>query len=107
MDTRKFKRVKSDIVAWFEVMDTNETVFGRPKVGDVSAGGIRLEMSECRKEGDLMKLKFNLPGSDNEINAIGKVQWCHELESGVFDLGIEFVEIASCDMDAINNYAGD
>ena len=103
MEQREFVRIKSDFVVWYQTIDEDDFSFGKPLSKDVSAGGILLVMEEGERVGTLLSMKFKIPDYEKEIKAEGRVIRLKKLESGKFDVGIEFLEIAKEDMQAITN----
>ena len=105
MEKRQFLRIKSDFCIWYQTIDEDDVSFGRPQTKNISAGGILLEMEEGERVGATIMMKFQLPGYENEINAKGKIVRVTRIEAQRFEIGIEFIEIAPEDMQAINSLA--
>ena len=104
MDDRKFVRIKSKFNVWYQTIDEEDISFGKPSSKDISAGGILLEMEEPPESvGTLLMIKFDIPDYDKKIQAKGRVVRTKKLESGSFDVGIQFTDISEEDMTAINN----
>ena len=104
MDDRKFIRIKSDFNVWYQTIDEEDISFGKPSSKDISAGGILLEMDEPPESvGTPLLIKFNIPDYDKKIQAKGRIVRTRKLESGNFDVGIQFTDISEEDMSAIND----
>lgn len=107
MEKRKFVRVASRFMVWYQTIDENELSFGKPMSKNISAGGILLEMEEPLKVGTFLSLKFKLPDSPREILVKGKVVRMQRLESGKMDTGIEFSSIEGEDMEMLEKMASE
>ena len=105
MNQRKFIRIRSDFVVWYQTIDEDDLSFGRPQAVDISAGGILLEMDEGERIGTLLSMKFKIPNYEKEIKAEGRVVRLKRLETNKFEIGIEFLKISDEDIQAINSLA--
>lgn len=75
---------------------------GEGKILDISMGGIGMEVRQIFVPGDLMRIKFRLPGNDApEVDFWGIVR---SVSGNI--LGIKYEEIANSDIEAINHYMG-
>ncbi|MDD5067362.1 MAG: PilZ domain-containing protein [bacterium] len=101
MEKRKFIRIDSQFIVWYQTIDEDELSFGRPQSKNISAGGILLELDESLKAGTCISLKFKLPNMDREVLAQGRVVRQQRLGSGKIDTGIEFTTISGEDEDLI------
>ncbi|MBN1897286.1 MAG: PilZ domain-containing protein [Spirochaetes bacterium] len=104
-EKRKYIRLPGDFPVWYQTIQEDDISFGKPPSKNISAGGICLQMEEGEPVGTRIHLKFNIPGYEKKIEAKGKVVWMKRVETGKFELGIEFYEINQEDMDAINQLA--
>ena len=69
---------------------------------DMSAGGVQLTTSRFLAKDSQVVVLFSPPGTGRQLRAVARVGWTRERPmGGVFDCGLEFVEISSQDRDAI------
>jgi len=57
---------------------------------NVSDSGLRFQTDEQLQTGCVVAAEFNLPGSESEVVAVGKVVWCRPSDQAGFDVGMEF-----------------
>jgi CheY-like chemotaxis protein len=69
---------------------------------DISQGGMSLKLSRRAKESDSMRVKFTLPGSDDDIECAAELAW----DSGGAQAGIRFVNLASEQRDRLKAWLG-
>ncbi len=86
---RKYPRIPSDQLVSF-------TPFaGAPSLGDagdVSLGGIRINVVGCKlRKADLLLINFNV--GEQTIEAVGRVVWIREMDDITAEVGLEFVRI--------------
>jgi hypothetical protein len=59
---------------------------------DISQGGMCLMTKKRMNSGDLLQLKFDLPGDQPEhIEVVGKACWVREKGDGFYLIGIKFL----------------
>jgi CRP/FNR family transcriptional regulator len=82
--------------------------FFRAYIGNLGTGGLFIKTTQTVPAGTILNLEFNLPDSDNLIQARGRVIWarskeeCDETKQP--GLGIQFVEMGSEDANLLNNF---
>lgn len=96
-DRRLFQRIENTVSVKYK------TRKGGPKdvslVKDISAGGIRLSLSEELEPGTVVDLEITIPNDPNPFRAVGEVVWTQDISiSGdsvgrYYDTGIKFTEI--------------
>lgn len=70
---------------------------------DINEGGLFIETEKPRPTGTEVALRFNLPGSKESLQTIGRVVWVRSASSGVpAGMGIEFDDLTTEDRDCIN-----
>lgn len=70
---------------------------------DINEGGLFIETEKPRPTGTEVALRFNLPGSKESLQTIGRVVWVRSASSGVpAGMGIEFDDLTTEDRDRIN-----
>ena len=86
MQARKFTRYPTDTSISF-VLDN---MIGEHQLylKDASQGGLCFNARGCIQLGTHLDIK--MPVSDEELNAGGKITWCHPSDNGQCQLGIEF-----------------
>lgn len=65
---------------------------------DVSSGGMFLSCAPSAEKGELLRLKFNLPGEDKPIQVDGRIAWVNSEEQIIkpnypHGYGVEFIDI--------------
>ncbi len=88
-DRRKYARILSDQLVSFAPFG------GAPSLGDagdVSMGGIRLNIVGCElRKGDLLLVNFNI--GEQTIESVGRLVWLKQMDDLTADVGFEFVRI--------------
>ena len=111
-ERRRFVRVAyTTVVKWGKVASSSKSVSVIPDVSkDISAGGIRLLLSEILKVGDELELEFILPPY-RVFNVRGTVRWANTIELisdegkvTMYYTGVEFSTISDEDKDFINQF---
>ena len=102
-DRRKYQRIATDQVISFAPVETRD-LLGVSR--NLSMGGIRFEAVGCEIEfGDVLRVTFNV--GDHTVVAVGKVAWSTELDPLTTDVGLEFIEIDSSAIGALEEFAED
>ncbi len=69
---------------------------------DISQGGMSLKLSRRAKESEPMRVKFTLPGSDDNFECAAELAW----DSGGAQAGIRFVNLPSEQRDRLKAWLG-
>jgi c-di-GMP-binding flagellar brake protein YcgR len=95
VERRKYVRLRAPLILTYTAPDSGTVYTTVTK--DISADGLRFETKDITlKEGAIIELKLNLPGTPNPVHAQGKIIWKRKLsleDDAPFDAGIEFVSI--------------
>ncbi|HXM22050.1 MAG TPA: PilZ domain-containing protein [Terriglobales bacterium] len=67
---------------------------------DISQGGMSLQLSRCAQSAGPMRIKFNLPGTDDSIECAAEVAW----EGGGPQAGIRFVHLPPEQRDQLESW---
>jgi CRP/FNR family cyclic AMP-dependent transcriptional regulator len=82
--------------------------FFKAYIGNLGTGGLFIKTTQTVPAGTILNLEFNLPDSENLIQARGRVVWARSKEESDErkppGLGIQFVEMGSDDTNLLNNY---
>lgn len=100
-EKRKFRRVPMDAHIEGEAGNVAYTAEAR----NISAGGMLIRTTHTLREGEAIRLRFELPGTGTKLAISGVVQ---HVSPGAY-MGIRFTEISPQDSKLINDYvdAGD
>lgn len=102
---RKFLRLPVDIVPdIFHVIGELDIMLNNTAIiKNLSVSGMAMETNVFIKKNKKVSLKFNLPGSEKQIDVIGQVVWVgkdfHEIV-----MGIHFIKIKKDDSSFINEF---
>lgn len=66
--------------------------FANAYADDISSGGMRLNVNQALKTGEVLKLRFQLQGRHELLSVQGVVRWCEPREHG-FAVGLEFQQL--------------
>ena len=94
-DRREYPRVP---------LDVEVTVLSVGRSRNISVGGVCIVFLERYERGTVLDLSFRLPHTDRPLRVGGRIAWVDEFSLGgevAYDTGIEFVEIAPEDVEAI------
>ncbi len=71
---------------------------------DINEGGLFIETEKPRPTGTEVAMRFNLPGTDEPLQTIGRVVWVRsETNEEPAGMGIEFDELSEEDRGRIND----
>lgn len=108
IERRNFYRLPVEIKVKFKPLDSMiDTVGLKPaKSKDLSTGGILFHSSvKITPDTTLqMKLDFTRGKSKYDLAAIGQVVRCDKLKSGLFTVGVKFLEIYPDDLNLLKGY---
>ena len=107
VEKRKFPRLQLNVKVKYEVLKGSPLRAEENLSKNVSAGGIRLMVSEKIDIGALLRLKLSLHGEVNFIIVKGTVVWTEEFsvnEYKAYDCGIEFVDVSPLNQENISRY---
>jgi CRP/FNR family cyclic AMP-dependent transcriptional regulator len=102
------RRTEERISAKIRITFKKAGDFFKAYIGNLSPGGLFIKTNHAVPAGTILGLEFNLPDSDNLIQAKGKVVWARSKEESDErkppGLGIQFIEMSSEDTNLLNNY---
>jgi len=98
-ERRKATRIEVDVLV-------NYTKTVKASTKDINENGIRIKTDESFRIREYLTLTFSLPEKP-EIRAYAKVIWCHKMDSGLYETGLEFWDIRKADRDILQKYVED
>ena len=99
-ERRRFGR--SDLLVRVEYSTIDEIFLEFTR--DINEGGLFIETEKPRPTGTEVAMRFNLPGTDEPLQTIGRVVWVRSASDQVAaGMGIEFDDLTSEDRDRINS----
>lgn len=108
IEKRRFPRLTVSIKIEYKLFEDKSAPFLVTSTKDISAGGLCLRVFDQFEVGNILQLRFTLPGLPRFIFAKGRVVWIKELgrlgKGKAFELGIEFIEIKEEDKKQIGEY---
>lgn len=88
-DRRKYPRIDTEQLISFAPVEAHDRLAVSK---NLSVGGICVEVVGCEISlGDTLRLTFNV--QDETIVAVGRVNWCTDVDAFTQEIGIEFIEI--------------
>jgi CheY-like chemotaxis protein len=97
-------RKSARMTAFFSIMAGGDSREMLGRAYEIGEGGMGLEVARPYGMGEVLKLRFRLPGDRADICATGMVRWVAPRGSEVFGMGIEFVEIGPESQKRLNTY---
>lgn len=98
-ERRRFNRTDLLVRIEYSTVDEIFSEFTR----DINEGGLFIETEKPRPTGTEVAMRFNLPGSDDPLQTMGRVAWVrNSTEGGPAGMGIEFDELSQEDRMRIN-----
>jgi len=98
-ERRRGPRVEASFHVSYSVLNVEESpetsLTGTAK--NVSKYGMCLRTDRILSPGHVVSVEFLLPGSENELLAVGKVIWSGQSPNGGFDIAVEFSWIEQLD----------
>lgn len=106
-DRRSSSRVDTgNLVIHSEVgQDAKSQVLGMAVTLDLNEFGLRIQTTERFEPGD--RFRFSVALKDHIIAATGRVVHLAQVLNGSWEVGIEFLQISSEDIDLIRRYCSD
>ena len=88
-ERRKYPRIATEQLISFAPIEAGDRLAVSK---NLSAGGICFEVVGCEIAlGEVLRLTFNV--QDETIVAVGRVNWCTDIDAFTQEVGIEFIEI--------------
>lgn len=91
-ERRRSPRAEVTFPVKYRIMDqsgtTQATVSGRAM--NVSGSGLRFHTDQPVEIGSTLAAEFQIPASQSEIVAVGRVIWSRPADEGGFEVGLEF-----------------
>ncbi|MDP6977869.1 MAG: TIGR02266 family protein [Myxococcota bacterium] len=98
-ERRRFDRSELLVRVEYSTVDEIFSEFTR----DINEGGLFIETEKPRPTGTEVAMRFNLPGSDEPLQTIGRVVWVRSASNEEpAGMGIEFDELSEEDRGRIN-----
>ena len=98
-ERRRFNRTDLLVQVEYSTIDEIFSEFTR----DINEGGLFIETEKPRPTGTEVALRFNLPGSAEPLQTVGRVVWVRSASSQIpAGMGIEFDDLSKEDRDRIN-----
>lgn len=99
MERRRFNRTDLLVRIEYSTIDEIFSEFTR----DINEGGLFIETEKPRPTGTEVAMRFNLPGSDDPLQTVGRVAWVRSAGTDApAGMGIEFDELSQDDRTRIN-----
>jgi PilZ domain len=100
-DRRKYPRIHTDQLISFAPIESGDRLAVSK---NLSVGGICFEVVGCEINlGEVLRLTFNV--QDETIVAVGRVNWCTDIDAFTQEVGLEFIEIDPFALEAIERNA--
>ncbi len=97
-NTRRFVRLPASWpVKYQPELDAGAPAQQVAHTGDVSAGGIALNVREMLPVGTRIHLEVHVPPLGRSLRAIGQVMRCSPARGGGFEIGVQFDQIDKTD----------
>lgn len=88
-ERRKYPRIDTEQLISFAPLSASDRLAVSK---NLSVGGICFEVVGCEIAlGEVLRLTFNV--QDETIVAVGRVNWCTDVDAFTQEVGIEFIEI--------------
>jgi len=98
-ERRRFNRTELLVRIEYSTIDEMFSEFTR----DINEGGLFIETEKPRPTGTEVAMRFNLPGSGEPLQTVGRVAWVRSAtDDGPAGMGIEFEELSDDDRVRIN-----
>ncbi|MFT5441518.1 MAG: hypothetical protein ACI8W3_000559 [Myxococcota bacterium] len=100
VEQRRFDRTELLVRVEYSTVDEIFSEFTR----DINEGGLFIETEKPRPTGTEVAMRFNLPGSPEPLQTVGRVVWVRSASNDMpAGMGIEFDELTDEDRVRINN----
>ena len=109
-ERRKSPRASCGAEVEYVIMDHARSTTFTTGSKNVGSGGICIIVFEQLEVGDVLGLKFSIPGLSTSILAKGVVIWTNEFSVGdqktdsAYNVGIKFLNLNNVDRDKIQKY---
>ncbi len=102
-DRRKYPRIQTDqLISFAPIESCDRLAVGK----NLSVGGICFEVVGCEiGHGEVLRITFNV--QDETIVAVGRVNWCTDLDAFTQEIGLEFIDIDPFALEAIERSSED
>lgn len=99
IERRRFNRTDLLVRIEYSTIDEIFSEFTR----DINEGGLFIETETPRAAGTEVAMRFNLPGSNDPLQTVGRVAWVRSATTDApAGMGIEFDELSEDDRTRIN-----
>lgn len=109
-ERRKFFRFRRTLDAVYRI-EKKPHIRTYCRTADISEGGLRLVLDAKLSPGEIVDLLMEIPGTDRETEAEGKVVWCNESPDQddpagkrLFHIGIQFCRITGRSAKVLGDY---
>lgn len=100
-ERRKYPRIHTDQLISFAPIESGDRLAVSK---NLSVGGICFEVVGCEIAlGEVLRLTFNV--QDETIIAVGRVNWCTDVDAFTQEVGLEFIEIDPLALESIERNA--
>jgi c-di-GMP-binding flagellar brake protein YcgR len=109
-EKRRFPRLSLNTEVNYTVLSHEEAELFTTGSRNISSGGICIIAFEKLNTGDILDLKFSLPGLKKFVVGKGRVVWINDCNvegsktDNVYEVGIEFVNIKEQDKNKIQEF---
>ncbi len=99
-DRRRFERTDLLVRVEYSTVDELFSEFTR----DINEGGLFIETEKPRPTGTEVTLRFNLPGSPEPVQTLGRVMWVRSAgDDSPAGMGVEFEDLTPEERQRINS----
>jgi hypothetical protein len=111
IERRKDERVSLSLPVRFKVFDLarlekdvrDQALKVPAEAQDLSLGGIQVVSEEPLREGDVLELEFEVPGS-GRVRTVAQMAWVREGAEGRYSGGVRFIPVYEEDLEKIRVY---
>lgn len=102
-ERRRFVRIESlNLLSYSLCVDDKIESYGQMgRTLDVSLGGLLIQTNETFPIGTILEIKIGI--KENIIRVLGRIVHSREVDEGLYDLGIEFVNVSDTDKKIISD----
>jgi len=105
-ERRKFVRLDAAVKIRYKVLMPTENI-GNSNSRDLSAGGVKVEVTESIKPNTVLWMEIALPNEADPLQAKGEVVWQEKIsttENIRYEMGIKFLEMDLNDRNRLSKY---
>jgi len=109
-ERREFKRLKYGVhaeVSYYQKEPREREVLSKLHTKDISAGGIRIALTDKLDAGAIVSVKLMMPYSDREISCFAQVAWVSPAREGKHETGLAFTGLTEKEKAVINSFVED